>query len=468
MAGLTARCPHCGALGLEGAVFCVECGGRMPSADPNFGQSVDPRATQVIAPAKPSEPSSPAVSGNTRPNLPGLPPPLSRRPPPPKRSTLPGAGGRGPFSRPPSTPAGSPGSISEALADAASGGAGTPRETPSTPAATPTPEVSAGATPVQEKSNPTANPEGASGSGMRRMLDDIDRKFDTILTDPPPHTTDLTWQELVEAQRLFLEIATNYLNPVRDLMVEIDLGEPTKDWLSVCRPAVTSLRRAAQEMLLTDLATGLSELLGALEQSEKAPGNTLDQRSRDALKSAYEKLVQAMPEAFAVKQERDRREPIIVQSLLRQVPEVRKVAIDRIYAAGITNLEMFYKARPSDIAEAAGIARELAERIVARFQRYKRELGSSTPAPRRSREKTQLENLTKRLEEQNGAFDASTRSWTNIEDKRRIRAERASTLLEINLLLARLGEVALVQEIERLPFEKKAEALRRHLAAQTN
>ena len=152
---------------------------------------------------------------------------------------------------------------------------------------------------------------------MRRMLDDIDRKFDTILSNPPPHTTDLTPQELEEAQRLFLEIASNYLNPVRDLMVEIDLGEATKDWLAVCRPAVTSLRRAAQEMLLADLAAGLSGLSSAIEQGERAPGNALDPRTKEGLKAAYDKLVEAMPQAFEVKQERDRREPIIVQSLLK-------------------------------------------------------------------------------------------------------------------------------------------------------
>ena len=135
--------------------------------------------------------------------------------------------------------------------------------------------------------------------------------------------------------------------------------------------------------------------------------------------------------------------------------------------AGLTNLEMFYKARPSDIAEAAGIARELAERIVARFQRYKRELGSIAPAPRKSRDKAQLETLTRKLEEQNGAFDASAKGWSNVDDKRRIRAERAATLLEVTLILARLGEVSLVQELERVPFEKKVEALKRYLSART-
>jgi hypothetical protein len=323
----------------------------------------------------------------------------------------------------------------------------------------------------QEKTSPNNAPpisiDGTSGSGMRRMLDDIDRKFDTILTNPPPGVTDLTPQELLEAQRLFLEIAANYLSPVRDLMVEVDMGEPTKDWLAVCRPAVNSLRRAALDMALNEVAAGLTAMSNAIEQGERAPGNALDLRTREALKAAYDALVETLPQAFDVKPERDRREPIIVQSLLRQVPEVRKVALDRIYAAGLTNLEMFYKARPSDIAEAAGIARELAERIVARFQRYKRELGSIAPAPRKSRDRAQLETLGRKLEEQNGAFEASAKAWSNMDDKRRIRAERAATLLEVTLILARLGEVSLVQELERVSFEKKVEALKRYLSAKT-
>jgi hypothetical protein len=159
---------------------------------------------------------------------------------------------------------------------------------------------------------------------------------------------------------------------------------------------------------------------------------------------------------------------LIVQALLLQVPEVRKVALDRIYAAGLTNLEMFYKARPLDIAEAAGITRELSERIVARFQRYKRDMASMPPSSRKSREKTQLETLVKRLEDQNAAFDSSSKSWTSQSEKRRLRQERNTTVVEVTLLLARMGEVALVQELERLPFQKKAEELRRFLAGREN
>jgi hypothetical protein len=349
----------------------------------------------------------------------------------------------------------------------------------------PAPSVSVTATPLNTKtlpgsgtpahavtsapgpSTPPVNaPPPTTGSGMRRMLDDIDQSFENILSHPPPPgTNELTQQELAEAQRLFLEISSTYLGPVRDLMMEVELGEPSKEWLSICRPAVASLRRAASDMMLEGLAEGLGGMLAAIEHGERGPGNVLDPKSREALRSAYEKLVLQMPEAFSTREDRDRREPVIVQSLLRQVPEVRKVALDRLFSAGLIGLEMYYKAKPSDLAETAGISRELAERIVARFQRYKRELASMAPNPQRSREKSHLETLTKKLEEQNAAFEASARSFSNNEDKRRLRQERAATILEVNLVLARLGDVGLVEKLERLPFQRKAEELRSFLAS---
>jgi hypothetical protein len=391
-----------------------------------------------------------------RPNAPGQPPSLSR-PLPPRRSTLPGGGGL--RSLPPPKPGASPGSIAEALSDAVSGSA----ENKSNP-----PTTSEPAAATLPPAPPTAEASGDSDAeGASRPPDEIDQKFDTMLSEPAS-LSETHPSDLEAAQRLFLEISVNYLGPVRDLIVEIDLGEPTKEWLTVCRPSVSAMLRAAQEVQLTDLRDRLDALLSAIEQAERGPGATLEPRAREALRAAYDKLVLLLPTAFAVQDERDRREPLIVQSLLLQVSDVRKVALDRIYAAGLTSLDFFYKAKPSDIAEAAGINREVAERIVARFQRYRRELAQVAPAPRKSRDRAQLETLTKRLEDQNGAFDATSKVWNSSEEKRRLRQERAGTVIELNLILARLGETSLVRRLERLPFHKKAEELRRFLAARSN
>lgn len=287
------------------------------------------------------------------------------------------------------------------------------------------------------------------------------------MASAPTEGAELTAEELVEAQRLFREIAANYLTPVRSLMIELSLGEPSREWLALCKPPLASLRRAANDMLLTELAAALGALSTTMEQIERTNGAVLDARARESLRSAYQPLTALLPEAFAVDDERERREPIIVQSLLRQVPDVRKLALDRLYAAGLTTLEMFYKAKPADIADAAGISREIAERVVARFQRYRREVAAA-PAAREAREHATLEALTRKLEAQTSSFEAAQRAFNHPEDARRIRQERAATLLEINLVLARLGQVDLVKKLERLTFRAKAEELRRFLAEAKN
>ena len=539
MAGLSARCPHCGALGLEGAAFCVECGGRMPAAKSDhrstqsFGEAPPSARRTAITPAptaptvvsaaldvetliqqesgSPAPTSSaatvesplvpppeayPTFSGRAEPSrastsplsasplapqrppapssLPGV---GSKRPPPLRRSTAPGT-----LSRAPSKPAPSanPGSISEALAAATqregalefdAGPVTKPGPTiessaPTSPSASPLPfpAVTAELEPPPLLTRELTAADDASSPSRLRLHEDIDRGFENLTSEPPGAGSDLSAQELAEAQRLFLEIAANYLGPVRNLVLEIELGEPSKDWLAVCRPAVNSLRRAADDMDLQALARGLSALLEAIDQADRQPGQLLDARARGAIRDAYLELAATLPQAFSFREERDRREPVIVQTLLLQVSDVRKVALDRLYAAGLTSLDMFFKAKPTDIAEAAGVPRELAERIVARFQRYRRELTQSPPTPQHGRERSQVETLMRKLAEQNQAFDATSQSLGHGEEKRRLRQERAATVLELNLVLARLGEVTLIERLERLPFQKKVDELKQYLA----
>lgn len=476
-------------------MFCVECGGRMPGneAAPPPGLPTVPDARRSTAPLPPpslapkvlegapptlpprldgplppppltargNEPVAPPPPLTTRSSEPAAPPrpsapalPTLSRPAPPRRSTLPGGGAL--RSLAPAKPGASPGTIAEALSGAAAENADQGSVPPE-----PQPSV-ATLPPPPPPLLPTPTPVAAPRS------DEIDRRFETLQSHPPADAKRVEASDLEEAQRLFLEISVNYLGPVRDLIVEIDLGEPTKEWLGICRPSVGSMLRAARELELGELAQRLDEVLTALEHAERGPGAGIEPRAREALRAAYDKLVALLPAAFGVKEERDRREPVIVQSLLQQVSDVRKVALDRIYAAGLTSLELFYKAKPQDISDAAGISRELAERIVARFHRYRRELASVPPVPRKNHDRSQLELLTKRLEDQNSAFEASSKGWSSSEEKRRLRQERAGTVIELNLILARMGEMNLVRELERLPFTRKAEELRRFLATRSN
>ena len=270
-------------------------------------------------------------------------------------------------------------------------------------------------------------------------------------------------EDMVEVRRLFEQIAAEYLRPVRELMIEAKLGEPPKEWVQVCRPAVVSMRRSAEQMGYPELGPPLDAFLAALDRVEALQGPLISEAGRAVLNDAYVPLVGLIPEALALKDERNRREPIIVQSLLRQVPDVRKVALDKIYAAGLTTLQMFFVAKPGDLADATGLEKSLCQRIVDRFRRYKSEVAEARPDVQRSSEHAELRALAARLAEQNDAYDRGSAWHGGADDKRRIRRERSETILQINVVLARLGNVDLVNQLEKLPFGKKVQHLERYL-----
>jgi hypothetical protein len=252
---------------------------------------------------------------------------------------------------------------------------------------------------------------------------------------------------------------------VRDFLIDLKWAEASRDWISICEPAVRSLHRAAEKLELTDLRAALetfSEALGAAA-ADGAP--TLEGAPRDALLAAYDKLIEVMPKAFALDMDRTQRESVIVQSLLLQVPEVRKVTIDKLYAAGLNSLSVLVSARTDDLAAAAGIAPRLAERIVEKFQMYRHDLHAVSPDATRAQERAAIEALVTELTQQHEEFERASSSWSAeaTKDKQRLRQARHKTLMQISVLLARLGEVGRLHEIEKLPFERKLERLRTYL-----
>ena len=76
-----------------------------------------------------------------------------------------------------------------------------------------------------------------------------------------------------------------------------------------------------------------------------------------------------------------------------------------------------------------------------RFAQYRRETAVGSPDLERTHEHKKLGVLIARLSQQNEAFDTASKGWSKKaqRDKKRIRKERTETVLEINVLLARLG-----------------------------
>jgi hypothetical protein len=269
--------------------------------------------------------------------------------------------------------------------------------------------------------------------------------------------------DMAEVRALFAGIAVAYARPLRDFMIEVAWGEPTKEWLEVALPATQALRRAAAAVELPEVDVALEGYMTALELGMGE--GSIHREVREMLAGAYARLIDAMPSVFALEGELGRREPIIVRSLLLQVPGVRHVAIDKLYKAGINALDVFYAARPRELAEATGLDEPVAAAICERFQRYKREVAELSPGKDRARERAELGMLAEELSRAHASHEKAAASWAPgaAAERNRARQVRADTLLRIDLLLAHLGEVDLQRTIAKMPFQQKIKELRRFL-----
>lgn len=270
-------------------------------------------------------------------------------------------------------------------------------------------------------------------------------------------TASLAMTDLAEVRVLFAQLAANHVRQVRDFMIDLRWSEPTTDWLPICEPALRSLRRAADKLELTDLCESLDRFSTTLGETIASGAKTIAGGSRETLLARYDELSRLMPQAFALDLDRTQREAAILQSLLLQVPEVKKVTLDRMYAAGLTTLEAMFLANPGDIAATTGIAEPLARRIVERFRAYREQVKATVPDATRARDRERIAELTARLRRENDDYERAAASWTReaSDQKKELRKVREQTLLDIQVALARLGEVDRLGQLERLPFEKK-------------
>ena len=271
--------------------------------------------------------------------------------------------------------------------------------------------------------------------------------------------------DLAPVRELFAELAANHMRHVRDFMIDVKWGEAPRQWIEICIPAVASLRRAAERLELTELALGLDGFAAELRATTADAARTIAGATKDRLLDRYGQLVAILPQAFALDRDKSQREAVIIQSLCLSVPDVRKVTIDKLLAAGLTSLKMLFDAKPEEIAQVAGIPEPLAVRIVERFQAYRSELQNAAPQDARAAERERLAGLMVTLREQHDGYEEASRGWSPEAKgkKRELFRLREENWLAVSLLLARFGEVERLQGIEKLPFAQRIAQLTEYL-----
>ncbi len=419
------------------------------AAPPASGPRIAPPAQPAAAPAQPQAGAAPAVVVTRPIDVGATAPAASARADSAARSGAAGA------SRPamPAISIGPPTAAAPAAASApaAKATAATPGE-PRNSVRPTAPEMMTAA--------PSTNGQASIADTFERLLssEDLEAGFASIeRTSVTPGAYSVVMSDLAEVRVLFAQLAANHVRQVRDFMIDLRWSDATIDWLPICEPALRSLRRAADKLELTDLCASLDRFSGSLGEATASGAKAIAGTARETLLARYDELSRLMPQAFALDLDRTQREAAILQSLLLQVPEVKKVTLDRMYSAGLTTLEAMFLATPGDIAATTGIPESLAALIVDRFKAYREQVQATVPDATRARDREHIAELTAKLRRVHDEYERAADSWSPgaTDQKKEMRKAREQTLLDITVALARLGEVDRLAQLERLPFEKK-------------
>jgi hypothetical protein len=329
-------------------------------------------------------------------------------------------------------------------------------------------------------SGAAARPPSASAPPVARRSKDISDAFAAILdggaaapgatAQPPVAARPSAEDERVAreaSRRLFEELAAVHLGQLKNVMLELQLGEIECAWVASSRPALRSLGAMAEQMELPELATALAAVGAALDAAVASGRSRVEGDEREALQQRYARLVELLPTSFALDGERDRREPIIVEALLRQVPGVEKLTINKLFAVGLDRLQPLLAARGDELVAVAGVQRELADRIEERFRGYRQRAATALAAADASAELAEVGALVTALRGQHDEFEAAAAAWSEEarQRKRALRRERELSFLRITVALARLGETERIARLERLPFGDRLAELDRYLTA---
>lgn len=263
---------------------------------------------------------------------------------------------------------------------------------------------------------------------------------------------------------LFDQLAANHLRDVRDFVIALRWKEPVPGWIAICQPAVTSLLGAARQMEKTDLCSRLEAFEKTLKDAAQDDG-TLSDSARASVIEAYGRVAQGLPEAFSVDAEATRREAVIVHSLLQQVRDVTPMTIEKLFAAGVTKVEVFFSAKPEEIAQTTGIRGATAAAIVQKFRSYRKTIEEQASDGMQAAERRRLAALTERLKTLEQEYEQACEGWSDdaVAKKRQLRQERADLLLDLKIVLARLGELESISRVERAPFREKISYLEAYL-----
>ncbi|MDD9970692.1 MAG: hypothetical protein OXR73_30930 [Myxococcales bacterium] len=260
----------------------------------------------------------------------------------------------------------------------------------------------------------------------------------------------------------FAAIAAAHTQPLSDFMAQLAMGATPSRWAVPLRAVIAPVLDAAQQMELKEMVSGFEAFDSALSRAAAERSPHISRAVRDELEEAYGRMVAQLPETFRATRDGDGRGRILLEALLLQIPSLRRRTLARLYAAGLQDLEQLIAASPEEVAQVAGIEASIASAITQRLERFNRERARAEPAALRSLIYEQLRSAVERLSKLHAELDRA-REAEAVRQKRTARRGLQASALEVDALLAQLGELALIEELKRMPVHHKIARVQSYL-----
>lgn len=274
-----------------------------------------------------------------------------------------------------------------------------------------------------------------------------------------------------QLKELFANLTASYVQPIKGFIKELRDGHASKEWIDLCKPALELIDNAAFSMNYDELSKAIIEFNTVLKMVKNSPERLITGEKKKLILDSYTKLIVCLPQAFSLEDDIlaaiSSREGVIIQSILKQIKNVGATTVRKLFAAGLTTLEQYYQANPTELVLLSNIRPWLAERICEQFQQYQKENLQITAQPI----KKKLQNLVEELKRQQFLFKKATlEEWYSQQEsdqKKQRRRNRQQVMWQINVVLAEQAtplSMAFLKELKKLVFERRIERLEAYLA----
>ena len=315
---------------------------------------------------------------------------------------------------------------------------------------------------------PVGDPAEDTNSLLDEVAEALDDAFESACSgnaELNTSITETTRDEQAEAavQELFIQIAANYATPLKSFMFELQRGTASKDEIELFRPVLDGIQGAVEMMNLPHAVQRISDLDDSLRLALASSERVVNGEVRQRILSSYEALVAIMPEAFRLTNEGEKREDIIIKSLLKQIPGLGCVTLEKLYKAGLSSLDTLFLANKEDLSAATGVSVRMCQLICDKVAQHRQEVETLPHDAAYSTWRCRLAGVANSLRHEIERASDSSEGWPTSEVQRRPH-RRQLYFLEITVILAEMGELDLLSRMLKLSFKRRMQILDEYLA----